>query len=72
MDMRKDHQRLLDNLRLIQKNYTVKELADVIGVSKTMREPWRLFSYDDFRLIATFCGIDFTQIVDGTIRLKGD
>ena len=34
MDMRKDHQRLLDNLRLIQKNYTVQELADVIGVSK--------------------------------------
>ena len=77
MDMRKDHQRLLDNLRLIQKNYTVKELADVIGVSKTtwiarMREPWRLFSYDDFRLIATYCGIDFAQIVDGVIRLKGD
>ena len=77
MDMRKDHQRLLDNLRLIQKNYTVKERADVIGVSKPtwiarMKEPWRLFSYDDFRLIATYCGIDFAQIVDGTIRLKGD
>ena len=77
MDMRKDHQRLLDNLRLIQKNYTVQELADTIGVSKTtwiarMKEPWRLFSYDDFRLIATYCGIDFAQIVDGVIRLKGD
>lgn len=77
MDMRKDHQRLLDNLRLIQKNYTVQELADTIGVSKTtwiarMKEPWRLFSYDDFRLIATFCGINFTEILDGKIRLKGE
>lgn len=77
MDMRKDHQRLLDNLRLIQKNYTVQELADTIGVSKTtwiarMKEPWRMFSYDDFRLIATFCGINFTEILDGKIRLKGE
>ena len=77
MDMRKDHQRLLDNLKLIQKTYSVKELSEAIGVSKTtwvarMKEPWRMFSYDDFRLIATFCGINFTEILDGEIRLKGD
>lgn len=77
MDMRKDHQRLLDNLRLIQKNYSVKELSEAIGVSKTtwiarMKEPWRMFSYDDFRIIAAYCKIEFAEIVDGTIRLKGE
>lgn len=77
MDMRKDHQRLLDNLRLIQKNYTVKELADVIGVSKTtwtnrMKEPWKQFGLDDFRLISKYCRVDFVELVNGRLRLKGD
>ena len=76
MDMRKDHQRLLDNMKIIQKTYSAQELANVIGVSKNtwtarMKEPWRLFSYDDFRLIARYCKVDFAQIVDGNVRLKG-
>lgn len=77
MDVRKDHERLMQNMRLIQRNYSVQELADVIGVSKNtwqarMKEPWRLFSYDDFRLIARYCNVDFVHIVDGTIGLKGE
>lgn len=77
MDVKKDHERLLQNLRTIQKNYKVQELAAVLGISTVtwtarMKEPWRLFSYDDFRLLAKYCKVDFVHIVDGTIGLKGE
>ena len=76
-ERQKDHQRLLSNLKIIQKNYSASELSGLLGISPNtwtnrMKEPWRKFSYDDFRLIAAYCGINFTEILDGTIRLKGD
>lgn len=45
-ERQKDHQRLLNNLKLIQKNYNVSELSDLLGISKPtwiakMKEPWR-------------------------------
>lgn len=56
-ERQKDHQRLLNNLKLIQKNYNVSELSDLLGISKPtwiakMKEPWRKFSYDEFYLIS--------------------
>ena len=77
MNVREDHQRLLNNLRLLQKNYSVQELADVIGVSKPtwitrMKEPWRCFSYDDFVLIAKYCNVDFLDITRGPLAVKGE
>ena len=74
-DVRKDHQRLLNNLRLIQRNYTVAELSELLGISintwtNRMKEPWRLFSYDDLRLIARYCHVDFVQLVDGELRIR--
>lgn len=74
-DVRKDHQRLLNNLKLIQKQHSVSELSDLLGISKPtwiakMKEPWRKFSYDDFRLIAKYCRIDFAQLMDGELKLR--
>lgn len=72
---RKDHQRLLNNLRLIQKSYSVSELSDLLGISKPtwiakMKEPWRKFSYDEFFLIAQYCRIDFTQLISGELKIR--
>ncbi|MBP5361922.1 MAG: hypothetical protein J6Y71_02680 [Ruminococcus sp.] len=70
----RDHQRLEHNLRLIQQNFTVAELSEVLGVSintwtNRMKEPWRRFSYDDLRTIAQYCRIDFVKLVDGELKI---
>jgi hypothetical protein len=74
-ERQKDHQRLFNNLKLIQRNYTVAELSELLGISintwtNRMKEPWRLFSYDDLRSIARYCHIDFVQLVDGELRIR--
>ena len=74
MDVRKDHQRLLHNMKLIQKNFGVKELCSLLGISKNtwinrMKEPWARFSYDNLRSIARYTEIDFIQLVDGELKL---
>lgn len=74
-ERQKDHQRLFNNLKLIQRNYTVAELSELLGISintwtNRMKEPWRLFSYDDLRLIARYCHVDFVQLVDGELRIR--
>lgn len=70
-----DHKRLLENLRLIQKNHGVAELAEVIGVSQTtwfnrMKQPWKTFSYDDFKAISRYCKIDFETLLTGELSIK--
>lgn len=74
-ERQKDHQRLLNNLKLIQKSYNVSELSDLLGISKPtwiakMKEPWRRFSYDEFYLIAQYCRIDLMQLISGELRLR--
>ena len=74
-ERQQDHQRLLANLRLIQKNYSVSELSALLGISlntwtNRMKEPWRLFSYDDFRAISNYCKIEFSQLMEGTLQLR--
>lgn len=74
-ERQKDHQRLFNNLKLIQRNYTVAELSELLGISintwtNRMKEPWRLFSYDDLRLIARYCHVDFVQLVDGELKIR--
>lgn len=74
MDVRKDHKRLLNNLVILQKIFTTKSLATAIGIesstfSKRMKEPWRLFSYDDFRSIAKYCGVDYTKLMEGELKI---
>lgn len=73
-ERQKDHQRLFNNLKLIQRNYTVAELSELLGISintwtNRMKEPWRLFSYDDLRAIAHYCRIDFVKLVDGELKI---
>lgn len=73
-ERKKDHQRLLSNLKLIQKNYSVSELSELLGISANtwtnrMKEPWRLFSYSDLRTIAQYCQIDFVKLVDGELKI---
>lgn len=70
----KDHQRLKDNLELIQKNFTIAELSVVLEISlntwtNRMKEPWKRFSYDDLRAIAQYCRIDFVKLVDGELKI---
>lgn len=77
MDIKSDHLRLQNNLKLLQKNFSAQELADVVGVAKNtwtarMKEPWRLFSYDDFACIARYCRLEPVDLVFGTIGLKGE
>lgn len=72
---RQDHQRLLNNLKLIQKTYSVSELSGLLGISintwtNRMKEPWRLFSYDDFRAISRYCKIEFMQLIDGELKIR--
>ena len=70
----KDHQRLKDNIELIQKNFTIAELSVVLEISlntwtNRMKEPWKRFSYDDLRAIAQYCRIDFVKLVDGELKI---
>jgi transcriptional regulator with XRE-family HTH domain len=71
----KDHARLLNNLKLIQKNHSIEELAKLLGVSKNtwtnrMKQPWKTFSYDDFRTISRYCKIEFTQLMEGELKIR--
>ena len=74
-ERQKDHQRLLNNLRMIQKNYSVSELSELLGISNPtwiakMKEPWRRFSYDEFYLIAQYCRIDLMQLISGELKIR--
>lgn len=74
-DIQRDHKRLLENLRIIQKIFSAAKLAEVLGISKNtwtnrMKEPWRAFSYDDFKTLAKYCRVDFIQLVDGELKIR--
>ena len=75
MNLKQDHARLLYNLQQLQKLYGVKRLAEVLKISERtwnnrMKEPWRLFSYDDFVIIAGYCKIESTQLIAGQLAMK--
>lgn len=75
MNLKKEHVRLLTNLQQLQKLFSVKKLAEVIGISERtwsnrMKEPWKLFSFDDFALIASYCKVDFETLVSGTLTMR--
>ena len=77
MSIRTDHENLLTNLKLLQKLHTAQALADLLGISKStwtnrMKEPWKQFGLDDFRLLSKYCRVDFVELVNGKLRLKGD
>lgn len=77
MDIRTDHENLLTNLKLLQKLHTAQVLADLLGISKAtwtnrMKEPWKQFGLDDFRLLSKYCRVDFVELVNGRLRLKGE
>lgn len=74
MDIKKDHARLLSNLRIVQKQYTADNLSKLLGISNTtwsnrMKAPWKYFSYDDLRQISRHCKIDFITLVDGEVKI---
>lgn len=74
-DVRKDHARLLKNLKFLQRIYKAVDLAFVIGVNPTtwsrkMKEPWRLFSYDELRMISLYCEIPFEKLICGELGVK--
>lgn len=74
-ERQKDHLRILNNLKVLQKNYSASELSELLGISintwtNRMKEPWRKFSYEDLRTIARYCRIDFVQLVDGELKIR--
>lgn len=74
-DIQRDHKRLLGNLKLLQTIFTAQALAEALGVSKNtwsnrMKEPWKAFSYDDFKMLAKYCKIDFIALVDGELKIR--
>lgn len=74
-DIQRDHKRLHDNLTLLQTIFTAATFAEVLGVSKNtwtnrMKEPWRAFSYDDFKALAKYCRVDFIALVDGELKIR--
>ena len=34
-----------------------------------MKEPWKAFSYDDFKLLAKYCKVDFVKLMDGELKI---
>lgn len=73
-ETQKDHARLLSNLQILQKTYTVKRCAGFIGKTPgawryKMKEPWALFTYDELRALAKFCKVDFAQLLTGNLRI---
>ena len=74
-DIKRDHQRLLDNLKLLQKLHTKARLCEVLGISSAtwtnrMKQPWRSFSYDDFKAISRYCKVDMSQLIEGTLKVN--
>lgn len=70
----KDHRRLQNNLKVIQKHSSVTELSELLGISKPtfiarMKEPWARFTYDDLLAIAEHFRIDFVQMLTGEIKI---
>ena len=74
-EIQRDHQRLLHNLQLIQRQHSVIALSELLGISPNtwtnrMKEPWRKFSYDDFRAISRYCKVEFKMLMEGELSLK--
>lgn len=73
--IQRDHDRLRENMKLIQKTFSVSELAELLGVSKPtwiskMKAPWDKFSYEELRKVSRYCKVDFVQLTDGEIKLR--
>lgn len=74
-ERQRDHQRLLNNLKILQRLYSKAALCELLNISSAtwtnrMKEPWRLFSYDDFKALATYCHINFADLMEGTLGVK--
>ena len=72
----KDHQRLLANIRLIQKHCTAPVLFEALGISRStwfskIKAPWAEFSYDDLCMIAKVARIQPQELIFGTLSLGG-
>lgn len=73
-DIQKEHKRLLKNLKLIVSQTTYEEIALLLGVTpkticQRMKEPWRLFSFDDYWLICTHYKVDFSRFMTEELRI---
>lgn len=73
-DIQRDHKRLHENLKMLQTVFTAATLAKALGISKNtwtnrMKEPWKAFSYDDFKLLAKYCKVDFVKLMDGELKI---
>lgn len=72
---KQDHERLLGNLKILQKLHGADLLAEAVGCSKStwfnrMKEPWRQFSYDDLKAISACCKVDFVSLVDEWLDIR--
>lgn len=75
-EIKDDHRRLQNNLMLCQKILGRVALCSAINVTPStwttrMKEPWKKFSYDDFRIIAQVSGIKIEILLFGKVQLDG-
>ena len=73
--VQRDHDRLRDNLKLIQRSFSVSELAELLGISRPtwiskMKAPWDKFSYEELRKVSRYCKVDFVLLTDGELKLR--
>lgn len=74
-EIQRDRQRLTDNLMLLQRNFGVQVLSELLGISRNtwtnkMKCPCEKFSYGELRSISRFCRIDFVKLVDGELKIN--
>jgi hypothetical protein len=72
--IQKEHMRLLNNLKLIASQTTYEEIAALLGVTQKticqrMKEPWRLFSFDDYWLICEHYKVDFNRFMTEELHI---
>lgn len=75
LNIKEDHQRLLANLKLLQRIHGKAKLCEILDISPAtwtnrMKEPWRLFCYDDFRLLAIFCNVNIGTLITGELKIQ--
>ena len=72
-ERQKDFQRLGYNLKLLQGNRTVKEMADIMGCSaQTMynrkKSPEKL-TYEEIKRLCDFAKVDMQSFLCGTLKI---
>ena len=72
-EKQKDHDRLIDNLRLIQGRRSNEDMATILGVSRStyirkVKQPESL-TYQEIKRLCDFTRVDIASFVSGKLRV---